>query len=235
MTETHQPPAINLAVDGPAGAGKSTIAREVARRLGLLHLDTGALYRAMAVHVLAAGLRPDDGDGIAALVEGTDVRVSTGLTGDARVLVDGLDVTPRLREPQVDATVSSVAAIPAVRKHLTRLQRELAARGGYVLEGRDIGTEVLPDAPHKFYITASLAERARRRFRELTLRGHRLTMEEVQRDMERRDHADSTRPLSPLRQAADAVVVDTTTMTAEEAVECILAAVGLRDPGVGLR
>ncbi len=207
-----------IAIDGPAGSGKSTVARALAARLGLQYLDTGAMYRSVAFAVLRSGGDPDDGDATAAVARAVELEI-----GPDRVSVDGVDATVEIRGPQVSQAVSVVAANPEVRAELVSRQREWAnLRGGGVLEGRDIGTVVFPDAELKIYLTADPAERARRRAKEVT----DLEYEAVAADLARRDTIDSTRAADPLTEAADAVVVDTTGMTIDEVVAAIAALLG---------
>lgn len=203
-----------IAIDGPAGSGKSTVARALARRLGLEYLDTGAMYRAVTFAALRRGVDPSDGDDVAALASGLVIEVT-----DSAVTVDGVDATIEIRGPEVTRAVSLVAANPAVRAELVRQQREWAAsRGGGVMEGRDIGTVVFPDAVLKVYLTASPEVRASRRSTEVT----DLEYEVVAADLARRDALDQGREDSPLTQADDAVVVDTSDLTVDEIVESLL-------------
>ena len=201
-----------VAIDGPGGSGKSTVAREVARRLGWAHLDTGAMYRAVAWAVLRAGIDPADGQAVAALAHRLEIEVGE------RVLVDGADATAGIRSAEVTNAVSVVSAHPEVRTDLVRRQRQwVAAHGGTVVEGRDIGSVVFPHARLKAYLTASEEERARRRAQQLA---H--APAGVAADLARRDRLDSTRATSPLTVAPGAVVVDTTDKSVDEVVEAIL-------------
>ena len=199
-----------IAIDGPAGSGKSTVARALAAYLGLKYLDTGAMYRAVAFAVLRAGGDPEDAEATAAIARRVDLDV-----GLESVMVDGVDATVEIRGPEVSRAVSVVAANPDVRKELVSRQREWAHRqGGGVLEGRDIGTVVFPDAELKVYLTADAAERARRRAKEVT----DLDYEAVAADIARRDAVDTTRAVDPLVEAADATVLDTTGLDVEQVV-----------------
>jgi CMP/dCMP kinase len=212
-----------IAIDGPAGSGKSTVARAVADRVGLDYLDTGAMYRAVAFAAIRRGIDPDETESLAALARGLDLEVAK------TVQVDGVDATIEIRNPEVTRAVSVVAANPAVREEMVRRQREWVARhGGGVLEGRDIGTVVFPDAELKVYLTADEAERANRRSREMS----ELRYDQVAADMARRDRIDSTRSDSPLSAAGDAVEVDTTGMTVNEVVAAVVALLDERSAGV---
>ncbi|HXW79580.1 MAG TPA: (d)CMP kinase [Acidimicrobiales bacterium] len=203
-----------IAIDGPAGSGKSTVARAVASRLGMPYLDTGAMYRAVAFSAIRQGVDPEDNAQVAELA--LDMRLEVA----DRVTVDDVDATIEIRSPEVTRAVSVVAANPEVRKELVRRQREWADKeGSGVVEGRDIGTVVFPEAPVKVYMTASDEERAQRRSQELL----DMHYDEVAADIARRDHIDSTRQHAPLSVAPDAVVVDTTTSTVDEVVELVLA------------
>lgn len=217
-----------VAIDGPAASGKSTVAKAVARRLGFRHLDTGAMYRAVAWLALERGVDPDDAGAVAALAEAHPV--SFEYHGDdvvhTSVLIDGHDVTRAIREPEVDACVSAVARIGAVRKTLVTRQRVLAEESDSVVEGRDIGTVVFPGADVKVFLTASAEERARRRQIDLTGAGHVRAAEEVLEDLERRDHLDSTRESSPAVKAADAELIDTTGLTVKQVVDVIVSRLG---------
>lgn len=212
-----------IAIDGPAAAGKSTISRELARRLGGLYLDTGSTYRAITWKALHAGIPTDDEEALAHLAAASVVELlPAGEDGKTRVMVDGQEVTRQIRSPLVDRHVSRVAAFPRVREQLVDLQRRLAGSGTVVIEGRDAGTVVVPTADYKFFLTATLAERTRRRQLDLMSDGHRLSWGEIQEDLARRDLLDSQRTASPLAVAPGAVVIDTTKMTADQVVERIL-------------
>jgi len=212
-----------ITIDGPAGAGKGTAARGLAARLGYRLVDTGAMYRALAWSVARAGLGAEDTAALRSYVG----RVRVALDGD-RVRVDGHDVTDEIRTPEISALTSRLTAFAAVRDAVTPLQRRAAAPGGVVLEGRDTGTVVCPDAEVKFYLDAALEERVRRRQAELAARGVVVSVDEVRREITARDHADSMRALAPLRKPPDAIVVDTTDLTSEEVVARLVAEVGRR-------
>jgi cytidylate kinase len=212
-------PALNsaeqrvVAIDGPAGSGKSTVARAVAGRLAIDYLDTGAMYRAVAFIAMRVGVDPEDNPAVAKLAVNMTLEVAEG------VLVDGVDATIEIRSPEVTRAVSVVAVNPAVRTELVRRQREWAVEhNGGVVEGRDIGTVVFPGAPVKVYMTASDEERAQRRSQEML----DMHYDEVAADIARRDHIDSTRRYAPLAAAPDAVVVDTTTSSVDQVVELVL-------------
>jgi CMP/dCMP kinase len=209
-----------ITIDGPAGAGKSTAARELARRLGYRLLDTGAMYRALAWAVREAGIPAEDGPALRTLLERTTVELR-----DDRVLVNGRDVTGEIRTPAIGELTSLLTMLRAVRDKLTPVQRALAARGGVVLEGRDTGSVVCPDAEVKFYLDADLDARARRRQEELAERGERLDLAAVREDVARRDRQDMGRAIAPLVCPADAVVVDTTGLGEDVVVERLLEAV----------
>ncbi len=208
----------SIALDGPSGAGKSTIARALAQRLGITYLDTGAMYRAVALYVLNAGAQPSAKDQVIPLLDEIDIEIRFTDAGQ-RVLLNGQDVSEAIRENPVSPAASQVAAIPEVRERLVAMQREMASRRSVVMDGRDIGTAVLPDATLKIFLTASAHERARRRFEELRQKGEEVEFEALQRQMLERDYNDSHRAASPLRRAEDAVKLDSTGMDIEQVVE----------------
>ena len=210
-----------IAIDGPAGAGKSTVARQVAQQLGFVYVDTGAMYRAVTWRALRGGLDSTDAAAVSELTARIDVRFAKSPVG-LRIMADGEDVTEAIRTPAVTAAVARVSQIPAVRRAMVRLQRELAAAGGAVLDGRDIGTVVVPDACCKIFLTATAAERARRRWLEMREKGFEPDLAVLRREMEERDRQDSERELAPLVQAADAVALDTTGLGIEAVVERIV-------------
>ena len=213
-----------VAIDGPAGAGKSTVARAVARRLGLAYLDTGAMYRALTWLAQQSEIAPSDADGLAALARANPIEIEPTDDGD-RVRVAGRDVTSEIRMPEVAADVSEVSAHPGVREEIVAAQRAVLGRGSWVSDGRDVGTVVCPEADLKVFLTASLDERARRRRADLARRGVELDEERVREDVRRRDHWDSTRAASPLRAADDAVVIDSSAMEADEVADLVVALV----------
>ena len=211
-----------IAIDGPAGAGKSTVARQVAQQLGFVYVDTGAMYRAVTWRALRGGLDSTDAAAVSELAARIDVRFAKSPVG-LRIMADGEDVTEAIRTGAVTAAVARVSQIPAVRRAMVRLQRELAAAGGAVLDGRDIGTVVVPDACCKIFLTATAAERARRRWLEMREKGFEPELAELRREMEERDRQDSERELAPLVQATDAVALDTTGLGIEAVVDRIVA------------
>ena len=210
-----------VAIDGPAASGKSTTARLVAERLGYRWVDTGAMYRALALKVVREGIKPWEEGRLREMLGRTEVRLEEG-DGGLRVLLDGEDVTDLVRSPEVTRAVSWVCALPFVREAMVQLQRRMAAGGGVVMEGRDIGTVVVPDAEVKVFLDADVRERARRRWRELREKGMDVSLEDVERELEERDRKDSAREHSPLRRAPDAILVDTTNLSVEEQVERIV-------------
>lgn len=211
----------NIAIDGPAGAGKSTIAKAVAKRMKLIYVDTGAMYRALALLVVREGKALQDKEGILALCEKADVTIRYE-DGIQVVYLNGENVNAFLRTEEVGNTASVISQIPEVREKLVGLQRRLAAESDCIMDGRDIGTCVLPGAQKKIYLTASSSVRAKRRCEELRAKGEESDFETVRADIEARDYRDMHRETSPLRQAEDAVCVDTSDMTVEEVIERIL-------------
>jgi cytidylate kinase len=218
-----------VAIDGPAGAGKSTVARAVARRLGLAYLDTGAMYRGLTWLALQRGVDPADGPSLAGLARDVPMAIEPTRDGD-RVRVDGEDVTAAIRLPEVSGRVSEVSAHAGVREEMVAAQRALlSSGGGWVSDGRDVGTVVWPGADLKVFLTASLEERARRRRAELAARGVEVDEPTVLEDVRRRDHLDTTRDTSPLRVAPGAIVIDSSEMRADDVVERVVRLVeGLR-------
>ena len=206
-----------IAIDGPAGSGKSTVAGNIAKRLSLPHIDTGSIYRALTVKALNKAIPPDDEQALTELAEETEFDFI-----DGKIIVDGQDLGPYIRGAAVTVVVSQVSAHPAVRKRLVEIQRSLVGPSGAVVEGRDIGTVVLPDADLKVFLTATSAERARRRTEELRADGLDVEFEQILRSITERDELDSHRPVSPLEAAPDAVLIDSTDRSAEEATEVIL-------------
>jgi len=214
-----------VAIDGPAGAGKSTVARRLADALGFVLLDTGALYRAVALAAQRGKVAVTDAARSGALAEDLARRNAIRLEGD-RVMLDGEDVSTAIRTPEIGMDASTVSAHPAVRKALLDMQRAAGEKGGIVAEGRDIGTVVFPDAEHKFFLTASPEERAKRRHEELVAKGQSITLEDVLAEVKRRDTQDTTRAVAPLKPAPDALQIDSSTMPVEAVLELILGRVG---------
>ncbi|OMD01456.1 cytidylate kinase [Paenibacillus odorifer] len=218
---THTYDRINVAIDGPAGAGKSTVARLVAQKLSYIYVDTGAMYRAITWYMIQEGIEPEDQqrvnekvhDMVIELIPERDIQ---------KVLINGEDVTPHIRSLQVSGLVSQYAKIEDVRSRLSQLQRQMALRKGVVMDGRDIGTTVLPDAEVKIFMTASVEERALRRYKELR-DAESVTLQQLEHDIAKRDRLDEGREISPLRRAEDAILLDTTLMNIDQVVEAIVS------------
>lgn len=215
--------SFNIAIDGPAGAGKSTIARLAAKRLGFVYVDTGAMYRAIALYFLRKGIRPEDVQTIASLVQGAEITIRY-VDGTQQVILNGEDVSGQIRTEEVGNMASATSAIPAVRAHLLELQRNLAASANVIMDGRDIGTCILPDADVKIFLTASTSVRAMRRYKELQEKGMMCNLEEIEQDIIERDARDMNRETAPLKQAEDAMLLDSSDMTLEQVVQAILEA-----------
>lgn len=212
-----------VAIDGPSGVGKTTTSRMVARELNIPHIDTGAMYRAIGVAARRAGVNVRDADGLESLASNAHIEFLPG--EKARVLLDGEDITPIIRTPEISMAASDVSAIPAVRRVLVRLQQELGRRDGGVLEGRDIGTKVFPETPHKFFLTATPQVRAERRYRELLAKGNPVSFESVLEEANVRDEQDSNRADSPLTYDESYTVIDTSKLTIPDTVELIIQAI----------
>ena len=212
---------MNIAIDGPVGAGKSSIADQVAQRLNILHLDTGAMYRAFGLYALRSGTDLASEAALSALAEDVDVQVKYE-NGAQRTLLFGEDVSELIRTGEVSAAASAVSKWPAVRRRMVRVQQEMARTADMLIDGRDIGTVVLRDSPCKIFLTAAAAERARRRYLQQMEKGDTTPYEQVLRELNARDEQDMNRKTDPLRQAEDAVLVDSTNMTQEETVEAIV-------------
>ena len=212
--------SMNIAIDGPAGAGKSTIAKRLAKKLGFIYVDTGAMYRAMAYYFLQHNIDAKDEKAIAAACPNVDVTI-TYENGEQQVLLNGENVNGVIRNEEVGNMASSTSVYPVVRKKLVELQRQLAKSADVIMDGRDIGTCVLPDAQVKIYLTASSATRAKRRYDELTEKGVSCDLAEIEKDIIDRDYRDMHRETSPLRQAEDAVLVDSSEMNIDEVVDAI--------------
>lgn len=214
---------ITIAIDGPAGAGKSTIAKAVSRELGIIYLDTGAMYRTVALKAMREGVDYRDGESLAKLVSNMNIRIEFEKDGQ-KIFLEGEDVTDQIRTPEISMGASQVSAVPAVRLKMVELQREIAAGDSVVMDGRDIGTFVLPGATLKIFLTATIEERAARRYKELAGKGTAQSdLEEVRRDMESRDLQDSTRAFAPLKKAEDAVQIDTTGMGIQKVADEIIS------------
>ncbi|MBO4854553.1 MAG: (d)CMP kinase [Oscillospiraceae bacterium] len=212
----------SIAVDGPSGAGKSTLAKAIAAELNILYVDTGAIYRSIGLYVQRQGIDPKDGDAVTAILPEIHVDMVYSDDGLQHMLLNGEDVTKEIRLPEISMYASAVSAIPAVRSFLLEMQREMAHSHSVIMDGRDIGTVVLPNADVKIFLTADVDKRARRRVKELTERGTPRPFEEVLDEMRRRDWADSHRAAAPLRAAEDAVLVDTSEIDFEESKERLL-------------
>ena len=226
MSEPSAAPGpLVVAIDGPSGTGKSTASRRLARRLGIPYLDTGAMYRAVALAVLDRGADPDDSEAVREIAEGAEVGLRGREDGDFEVLLDGEPVEPRIRAPRVGEAASKVSAIPEVRQRMVALQRACAARFGGVLEGRDVGTRVFPGTPHKFFVTARAEVRHRRRWEELREQGREVELAAVAREMRERDRRDSTRADSPLTLDGSYTEIDTSDLSIDQVVERMTRAV----------
>ena len=215
----------SVAIDGPAGAGKSTLARQLAQRLGYLYVDTGAIYRTVALAALRAGVDPADPAQVVPLLGGLDIQMGYGDDGVQRMYLAGEDVSGAIREHRISGAASKVSAIPEVRAFLLDYQRGLTDSHSIVMDGRDIGTVVLPGADVKVFLTAAPEARARRRLLELEQRGQQADFETILQDIRERDRQDETRPVAPLRQAEDAMLLDTTQLNLEQSLEGLLSLV----------
>ena len=219
--------SINIAIDGPAGAGKSTIAKAAAKKFGYIYVDTGALYRAVAYYVLSQGKDTKNAEAVEMLLRDI-VPELKHIGGEQRVFLNGEDVSDKIRTPEVSMGASAVSAIPQVRDFLFNLQQKIAAENNVVMDGRDIGTVVLPNADVKIYLTASAEERARRRHKELAEKGEQVSFEEVLADVNKRDYNDMHREIAPLRQAEDAVLCDTTNVDLQGAIDMLIGIINER-------
>ncbi|MEA4966282.1 MAG: (d)CMP kinase [Oscillospiraceae bacterium] len=216
----------SIAIDGPSGAGKSTMAQAVAAALGCVYLDTGAIYRTVACHMALMGISPRDGDGVRRLLDDVNIEIRFPGDGVQHMILNGRDMTGELRTPEISRKASLVSAQPTVRAYLLEVQRDIAKQHSVIMDGRDIGTVVLPDADVKIFLTASPEIRARRRFLELREKGHKKeTYDHVLEEMKQRDLQDSTREIAPLRPADDAVIIDTSDCGVEESIRRILAVI----------
>ena len=215
-----------IAIDGPAGAGKSTLAKRLAKELGYVYVDTGAIYRTVGYYIWLCGIGGRDADGVARLIDEVNVKIEYPGDGVQHMYLNGKDITDDIRTPEISSYASQVSAHKCVRDYLLETQRELARTHNVVMDGRDIGTVVLPDAQVKIFLTASPEVRAKRRHLELTEKGIKDTYEKVLADMKQRDLQDSTRPIAPLKQAEDAVLLDSSLLTLEETLAAMKAIVG---------
>ena len=213
---------IQIAIDGPGGAGKSTVARAVAAKMGIVYVDTGALYRTIGYYVRQNDIKPDDREAVAACLGNINIQISY-VDGKQHVFLNGEDMGEKIRTPEMSMYASAVSAIPAVRAFLLDTQRDIAAKNSVIMDGRDIGTVILPDADVKIFLTASEECRARRRYDELRAKGQNVTFEDVLNEMNQRDKQDSTRDVAPTAAAEDAVLLDNTDMTFEETVDAVIA------------
>lgn len=210
----------SIALDGPSGSGKSTVAKRLARELDILYLDTGAMYRACACKASEAGVDLSDESAVEAMLASLDLRIEYR-GGAQHTILDGRDVSEEIRRPEVSMAASKISALGCVRKKMVEMQRKIASEQSCVLDGRDIGTAVLPDAPFKFFVTASVPVRARRRYDELRAKGYTVDYDALEKEIEERDRNDASRAISPLRRAEDAVLVDTSDMSVDEVVAFI--------------
>jgi cytidylate kinase len=221
----------NIAIDGPAGAGKSTIAKLVAKKLNFIYVDTGAMYRAIALYMLKNGVDCADEAAVSAQVKNIDITIQYQ-DGAQQVILNGENVSGQIRTEEAGNTASAVSVYPAVRAHLLDLQRGLAAKNNVIMDGRDIGTCILPDADAKVFLTASSSVRAQRRYKELAEKGITCNLQEIEQDIIERDERDMNRAIAPLKQAEDAVLVDGSDLTIEQVVDAIIAVAvshGLRE------
>ena len=211
---------INVALDGPSGAGKSTIARAAAKKLGYVYVDTGAMYRSVALFMLDNGVDPEDKEGVTALLPKVEISLAYD-NGEQRVILNGEDVSERIRTSAVSMAASKTSSYPEVRAFLLDLQKDIARKNNIIMDGRDIGTVILPDAQIKIFLTASAEKRAERRHKELIEKGENISFEEVLEDIKKRDEQDMNRETAPLKQADDAILVDTSELTLEESIDAI--------------
>ncbi len=213
---------IKIALDGPSGSGKSTIAKALSKKLNILYLDTGAMYRATALKAIKCGVDTFDEKGVESFIGDIDLKIKYE-NGTQRTYLDGEDVSERIREPHVSMAASNISSLRAVRLKMVEMQRKIASETSCVLDGRDIGSFVLPDADFKFFITASVEVRAKRRFAELTEKGHKVDFEELKKEIAQRDFNDSHRDFAPLVKAKDSIEIDTSDMTIEQVVNTVMS------------
>ncbi len=213
---------INIALDGPSGSGKSTIAKRLSQKLNILYLDTGAMYRATALKAISLGIDTFDADGVSTFIDNIDLRIDY-IDGIQHTYLDGEDVSEKIREPHVSMAASNISSLKCVRLKMVDMQRKIASSMSCVLDGRDIGSFVLPNAEYKFFIVASVDVRTDRRYKELKLKGHDVNFEELKSEIEQRDYNDRNRDFAPLKQADDAIVIDTSYMTIDEVANKVLS------------
>lgn len=208
---------IRIALDGPSGSGKSTIAKRLSKKLNILYLDTGAMYRATALKAISLNIDTLDETGVKTFIEDINLEIRY-LNGSQHTFLDGEDVSEKIREPHVSMAASNISSLKCVRLKMVDMQRKIAGQMSCVLDGRDIGSYVLPNADYKFYITASVEVRADRRFKELILKGHKVDFDELKQEIEQRDYNDKTREFAPLTKASDAIEIDTSYMNVEQVI-----------------
>jgi len=206
-----------IGIDGPAGSGKTTVAKLLAKRLGIFYLDTGAMYRALTLKAIERKVDLSDQDALRKIAEELNLEFKEG-----RVYLDGVDISVQIRRPPIDKNISSVVAQPEVRAVMVEVQRKIVEKGDFVVEGRDITTVVFPEAKYKFYLDASPSTRAKRRFKELSEKGMNVNFQEIDEDLKRRDNADMTRKVSPLKLSKDAICIDTTNLTISGTAEAVI-------------
>ncbi len=217
---------IRIAIDGPAGAGKSTIAKSVAKKLNVLYLDTGAMYRAVGLFALIEHIDPQSEKMVNEIIDKIDINVEYD-NGSQKTLLNGEDVSSLIRTQEVSSAASAVSKWPQVRKKLVSIQQDIAKKMSIVMDGRDIGTCVIPDAEHKFFLTASVTQRAKRRYEELTAKGLKVNITDIEEDISKRDYQDSHREHSPLFKAEDALEIDTTKLNISEVLEVVYKKIGV--------
>ena len=213
---------IRIALDGPSGSGKSTIAKRLSSKLNILYLDTGAMYRATALKAIALGIDTFDEKSVLTFINDIDLIIKY-IDGTQHTMLDGVDVSEKIREPHVSMAASNISSLKCVRLKMVEMQRKIASEMSCVLDGRDIGSYVLPNADFKFYITASVDVRADRRFKELALKGHKVDFNELRQEIEQRDYNDKTRDFAPLTKAVDAIEIDTSFMNVEQVIGKVLS------------
>lgn len=213
---------IRIALDGPSGSGKSTIAKRLSAKLNILYLDTGAMYRATALKAISLGIDTLDESGVLTFIDNINLEIKY-IDGTQHTFLDGEDVSERIREPHVSMAASNISSLKCVRLKMVDMQRKIASEMSCVLDGRDIGSYVLPNADYKFYITASVDVRADRRFKELSLKGHKVDFTQLKQEIEQRDYNDKTRDFAPLTKAVDAIEIDTSFMNVEQVISKVLS------------